>query len=279
MASSGSADQWYIAAVLETDPDARADLLRRSVETTPSHVFAVWSAVQLCAQSGETTSCPLSDWERRLLELDRQNSEAWIRAAANRYAAKDHDGALAALRHAAAAAQTRTYLPESVEAIERGLAASTDLNFAERVATAFAIAAVAPPLPMDYVTMCAERSSHDAAWAHACLAYGERVEAQGRTEMGISMALVIQKSALMALGEDTRAAAAEQRLEARGLDRGDWTGGNYSLVQGLVFSDPTLFSEYMATLRSEGELAAQRQAMRETERRLAADRSFRCANP
>ncbi len=125
--------------------------------------------------------------------------------------------------------------------------------------------------------MCLTQGAQDAAWARACLAYGELVERQGRTEMSMAMALAIQKHAYLALGAPEEAALAEQRLEARRRERSDWVSEHHAWVQSLVFSDPKLFSEYLAALRADGELEAQRRMTREIQRRAQIDPAFACS--
>jgi hypothetical protein len=176
----------------------------RAVALTPIDAFVLWGAVHICAEEREANGCLLRDWEERLLKVDGQNSESWIRVAANRYKAGEPDSALDALRHAATAAETRAYWADTIGMVERGFAAGSDYAFSERVLMAFGFAASELSNYRDYVTMCKEQSAKNVDWAYTCLAYGELVENQGKTDMGVSIARSIQLLALEALGGEEK---------------------------------------------------------------------------
>jgi hypothetical protein len=129
---SSSAEHLHLAALLERESVSRIDLMARAVALTPDDPFVLWGAVHICAEERAAKGCPLRDWEERLLKVDGQNSESWIRVAANRYKAGESDSALDALRHAATAAETRAYWTETIEMVERGFAAGSDYAFPER---------------------------------------------------------------------------------------------------------------------------------------------------
>jgi len=155
-----------------------------------------------------------------------------------------------------------------IEMIERGFAAGSDYAFAERAGMAIGFAASELPSYGDYVTMCEEQSAQSVDWAYACLAYGELVENQGKTEMGVSIGRSLQKLALEALGDLEKAAEVEQRIQARRQERLDSIKDFNSATARLVFSNPTLFSAYLAAIRSDGEEIAQRRIAAEIERLL-----------
>ena len=221
--------------------------------------------------------CPLRDWERLLIAVDGQNSESWIRVAANRYAANEYDEALEAMRHASTAAESRAYWTEMIETIERGFAAGSDFGFPERAAMAFGFAASELPRYGDYVKMCEERSAQSVDWAYACLTYGELLEGQGKTDMGVSIARSIQQLALEGLGEIERSAEVQQRIEARRQERLNSIKAHNPAVERLIFSNPTLFSAYLAAVRSEGEENARRRIGIEIERLLKQQPELGCA--
>jgi hypothetical protein len=172
LSASSSAEHLHLAALLEDDPVSRSELLHAAISRGSSDPFLVWGAVQICSEAIETMPCPLRDWERLLIAVDGQNSESWIRVAANRYAASDYDESLEAMRHASTAAESRAYWTEMIEMIERGFAAGSDFGFPERAGMAFGFAASELPRYGDYVKMCEERSAQSVDWGYACLAYG-----------------------------------------------------------------------------------------------------------
>lgn len=162
------------------------------------------------------------------------------------------------MRHASTAAESRAYWTEMIAMIERGFAAGSDLGFPERASMAFSFAASELPRYGDYVRMCEERSAQSVDWAYACLGYGELVEKQGKTELGVSIARSIQKLALEGLGDLDKAAEVQQRLEARRQERLESINDYNPAIERLILSNPTLFSAYLAAIRSEGEEIARK---------------------
>lgn len=274
---SSSAEHLHLAALLEDDSTTRIELLDRAISQSPNDAFLLWRGVQICTEEKDATACDLADWERQLLMIDGQNSESWLRVAANRYKAGETDAALEAMRHAATAAETRIYWTENIEMIERGLAAAgSDYPFPERAGMAFGFAAMKLPNYGDFTTMCKEQSLLSADWAYTCLGYGELAENQGKTEIGVSFGLSLQKLALDALGELEKEAEVEQRLQARRQERLDSIGDYNPATERLIFSNPALFSAYLAAVRSQGEVAAQRYIRKETERILEQQPELAC---
>ncbi len=273
---SSSAEHLHLAALLEDDPASRVELLDSAISSSPSDSFLVWGAVQICSEAAEATPCPLRNWEQLLIAVDGQNSESWIRIAANRYAVNEHDAALEAMRYASTAAETRAYWTETIEMIERGLAAGSDLGFPERAGMAFGLAASELPRYGDYVRMCEDRSAQSVDWAYACLAYGELVEVQGKTEMVVSIARSIQRLALEGLGDVDKAAEVQQRIEERRQERLDSIKDYNPAIDRLIVSSPILFSAYMAAIRSKGEEAARQKITVEIERLIEQQPDLAC---
>lgn len=227
LSASSSAEHLHLAALLDSGSVSRVELIERAVVLNPNDAFVLWGAVNICSEERSATTCPLLDWEQRLLELDGQNSESWIRVAANRYQAGNLDSALDALRNAATSAVTQSYWAETIEMAERGFAAVGDYAFPERAAMAFGFAASQLPDYGDFVTMCKEQSAKSVDWTYACLAYGELVEYQGRTDMEVLIARSIQKLALEVLGDVQKFAAMEQRQQVHRQEMLDFIRDNY----------------------------------------------------
>ena len=275
---SPSADHLHVAALVEKDPALRIELIDRAISHNPSDSFLVWSAVQICYESGDSVDCRSRGWDQRLVAIDGQNSESWLRVAANRYKAGETDSALEAMRRAATAAETRIYWTERIEMLVRGLAAAgSDFSFPERAGMALGLAAMALPRYGDFTTMCEEQSAQNVDWAYACLRYGELAENQGKTEIGVAIALAIQKLALEALGELDKATEVGQRIEARRQQRMDLTKtDNLATTERLIISNPTLFFAFLAAIRSEGEVNAKRRITAEIERLIEQQPELAC---
>ncbi|MEM1438264.1 MAG: hypothetical protein AAGF61_04745 [Pseudomonadota bacterium] len=267
LSESTSAEHLHVAALLANDQERRFALMDRAIAIDPTDAFLIWSAVQMCSDREAPAQCASRDWEGLLIAVDGENSESWIRIAANRYSQSEVDSALAALRRASTAAESRAYWPEMVEMIERGFAASSDFPFPERVNLAFGFAAAMLPDYNDQYTMCKEQSKRDPEWAYACLSYGELVESQGKDEVGVSIARSLQRVALEASGDTERAEEVARRIEARSRARLESSSENVP-IERFMMSNHAVFSAYLAAVKSEGEESAMRAMSVEYERQL-----------
>lgn len=274
---SSSTEHLHLSALLEDNSTSRIELLNRAISQNPNDAFLLWRAVQICTEERDATACDLADWERRLLMIDGQNSESWLRVAANRYRAGETNAALEALRHAATAAETRIYWTETIEMAERGFAAAgSDYAFPERAGMAFGFAAMKLPRYSDFTTMCKEQSLRSADWAYTCLGYGELAENQSKTDIGVSIGRSIQKLALEALAEEDKLAAVEARQQSYRQEQLDSIGKNYAVTERLMFSNPTIFSAYLAAIRTHGEPGARAYLAEETNRLLREQPELAC---
>jgi len=273
---SPDAEHLHAAALLESDPVERIELITKALAKGRNDAFLIWDAVRICAESLEQTSCPMRAWEDRLLELDGQNSEAWVRVAANRLIAGDGQAALHAMQRAASASETRVYWTESIEMIERGFAAGSDYAFAERASYALGMARSNQPNYLVLYKMCKEQSAKSKDWAYACLAYGELVERQGKTELGQISARAIQKQALELLEHDERLAAVVARQEQVRRNRREAVRIRHRLSEVLKVSIPSIFFGYLAAVRTHGERMAEAHLQKETDRWLSQNKELYC---
>ncbi len=258
LTTSSSAEHLQLAALLEQQPAKRLTLLQRALSTDPNNPMLIRDALDACVAINDSTLCDTGVLEDRLLSIDFQNSESWMRIAANRFDAGNTADALYAVRQAGSASESRTYWVETIELTERGLASTGGYVFQERAAVAFGVAAMKTPRYADYYRMCSKQSSDHEEWARACLAYGERLAAQSNTELGINIALGIQKLALTALGDLDQATALKQHIDTTRKRQIDRDMDEYILHEMLLMARPALFSEFLETVKSQGELQARR---------------------
>ena len=78
------------------------------------------------------------------------------------------------------------------------------------------------------------------------------------------------------MGELEKAADVEQRLQARRQERLDSIKDYNPAIERLIVSNPTLFSAYLAAIRSDGEIAAQRYIRKEIEQLLEQQPELAC---
>ena len=160
--------------------------------------------------------------------------------------------------------------------IERSLAAGSGYAFPERAGMAFGLASAGLPRYGNYVKMCREQAARSVDWAQACLAYGERLANQGKTDWDVSIARTMRRLALEALGEEEKAAEVEHRYQAFLQERLAYFKGDYPTVERLIISSPTLFSAFLAKVSSEGEEAARQYISVEVGRLLEQQPELAC---
>ncbi|MFQ6006410.1 MAG: hypothetical protein ACE5OQ_13010 [Woeseia sp.] len=274
---SQDAEHLHISALLEVDPAKRIELIKKALMSSRNDAFLAWDAVHICTRVPDKGTCPVQEWEDQLLALDGQNSEAWIRVAANRLHRDDGEGALRAMQRAATSPVSRVYWTETIEAAVRSFAAAGDFSFLERASYGFGIAAANNPRYSDYTKMCREEGAKNQEWAYACLAYGELVELQGKTILGQAIARTIQKIALESLEDDERLATLAARKEKvrQGLDDLLRVSGG-SRLETIGLSNPTIFYGFLTVMSNDGEMAAQVYLQNETERWLHQRQDLEC---
>jgi len=276
LAKSPDAEHLHAAALLERDPARRIAILGRALVPGHSDAFLAWTAVNSCTRVKEPANCPLEAWEARLLALDSQNSEAWMLSATLRWRAGDVDAALRALRRAAASPESRVYWPEMLAIVERASAVGGH-SFIEGLSYAFGAAAMNGPDVGSAVRMCRAQSSSHREWAHACLAYGERVERQGRTMLQTSIARSIQRLALEVLEEEERLAAVIARQDAARPKSPVPLKGEVALESAMLH--PAFFERYLDLVRTQGELAGRESLLAEWQAWLLRQQATRCLSP
>jgi hypothetical protein len=247
---SRDAEHLAAAALLSRNARERVDDITRALATGRQNVVIAWTAVQICAAAGDV-SCPAQEWEEQLLKLDGQNSEVWIQVAARRLEGGDVRGALDAVQRAASAPASNAYWPDTVELLERGLAAAGGYSFSERTAIAFAVAAANQPDYASYLSLCKAQSEANRAWADACLHYGQVAEVQRRTVLGQTSARTLQIAILEVVADEESIA----QVRARGRQT-VVTTAERRRADALIVSGPRPFARYLAKLRESGESAA-----------------------
>lgn len=279
LASSQNPEHLHVAALLEEHEPTQLDLLHRALAEDSSDAFLLWSAVRICSAADDPDACPLEEWLRLLISVDSHNSESWIRFATNRYAAGDRSAALEAVNHASAATESHIYWIEMLRSIERGYATTGDVDHLTRVSMAFSAAAGNIPSFAPALNMCRDEAAQSDIWAQACLAYGERVEALSRTEVVLSIGQSFQYLALDGLGELNQANEVRERERARYEEMHNENRDRNPAVELVLFSDPTLFSAYLTSVRMNGERAAREQFATEIEQLLERQPELACVPP
>lgn len=250
------------------DPDSSAKhsarqiaLISRALDADPGNPLHLWGAVQICMTASaewneNRTDCPLEAWQARLLEADPQNREVWAYAAVNLLAAGNESDALKAMQKAGALTESRVYWPETVEMLERGLAAGTDWPFMGRATEAIGVAGRNLFNELRPMGLCRDQSEVSQDWAYACLAYGRQDELNPPVELARSPAIAIQQYALTALGDEEGLA----QLNARWRQQRERRSEIYEEIGSRIVAavaNPTLFARYLQLVGERGEIEAQ----------------------
>lgn len=254
LAVSRSSEHLLAVALLAEQPAQRLEAIRSALVTAGNDPVVAWTAVQMCAAAPPDVQCPATEWESRLLSLDSQNSEAWVRVAASRFRRGDRKSALEALERSAAVSITKVYWTETIAMLERALESAGGYSFPERASIAFGLAAANQPDYQAYLAMCRSEASSSAEWAAACLNYGRLAERESKTNLGKAMAREIQIVALEAIGDRDELAQVQTRKEHAA--RNVAITPERVRAETAIASSPALFATYLDALNRHGEEAA-----------------------
>lgn len=230
------------------------DSLFKGLQIDPRNELLLWNAMTLCAQSNEQSRCD----EHRIPELAtaalEENAAFWLHLAGIRAAADDAEGAFEALENASTAPEYREYFIEHTEAFARGIAAFNNAPYNERIVSAIGLATALPTVESDLFLACQQQAPTSAKWLYACLAVGERMEAQARTLMTEMLGLGLQKSMYEIAGDDRRAWRVESRRDSRRRLLQDTAGRENELT--VLIHDEQVLEAYIDTWKSRGEREA-----------------------
>lgn len=224
-----------------------------------------WHALRACAEAGD--ACPYAHLEQDLLDMQRQNAEAWGLVATLRYQRRDIAGALAAMQGAARASTSTWHWSETVELLERVVATHTAVTFPDSAVAAFgSAAAIAIPGLSDLNTMCRAESASSRAWGEACLAFGTLRQDHHDSELAQGVAYSVRRQALTDLGE--REGAEEILTGYERFSTESLAGGSELVVAGARLADALISTrrenllDYLKSVRQSGEIAARREFLR-----------------
>lgn len=252
---SADSEHLHLSALLSKDPATSVDFVARAMAANPNVAKLAYDAVWMCAKAKDVADCPIEAWERRLVDLDKENSEAWGLIAKNRYERGEVDAAFEAMRRAASAAETRDYYAETIEMAERSFAAGGLLSLEERIVQAYFVGNTFSLHTWAPLGMCREQGAMDAEWARVCLAYGDLTEKRGQNDGTKLTGIKIQKYALEQLGELRDKADVEARLK----EFGTWRPPDDMLAMLstlLIATSSDAWSGYVASYKADGERAA-----------------------
>jgi hypothetical protein len=263
---SHDAEHLMVAALAARpdDADRALMLLGDAAFRNPANPMIASQLLDLCLDTGHCSRAR-PEMERNLVAADKANVLAWVQVARSRLSRDDEQGALSAMREAAAAAIVEDYLVEYAMTYDRALAASSDLEPYARMYAAFMHAAGVFASETLIFEDCRERAPDSAEWADLCIRVAERLEQDGRTMMLQSIGLGMQ-AILYKLVGDTR--EQERTLDRERAFRARFDPLLHRAVRVEELGDATVMRRFLEIFDASGELEAMQYLADEVEARL-----------
>ena len=269
---STSEDPEYLlaAALLDFDRDDanESKLLARAMAQLPKHPVALWHRLQHCEAGG----CNRDEIAMAAVAADPTNGMLWLEIARGRLQADDWAGAERALQRAIVSSRFDTYFYDYALLIERGLAASTNLDYSDRVVFGIGVAAAVAIPSFNEVLLACQSGENDAVvWVPLCDELGKSMHEHSRELISTMIGWGYRQVAAERAGDSALVASLKKESEA--------VSERYSFRQirvgasALLENDPTVLRNYLDDFRTHGELAAIDRLVDAAER-LRADETY-----
>ena len=251
LALTGDPDLLLAAALLNDDEKERWALVDRSLAIAAGNPVALWHQLHHCYQVG----CDVETIERAMITVDESNGMVWLEIASDRIRKGAWDEAESALRRAVDAPRFDTYFMDHAMAVERGLAATTDLDYTERVVMGIGIsAALAIPAFGDALQACKSGGNDELIWIDLCDELGAKMFSDSRELISTVIGQSYREVAALRAGD--RAKADQLKQEARQVFNDVLRAQADSGAQALMANDPAVLQSYVEYFRAHGELKA-----------------------
>ena len=267
---SGDTEYLLAAALMSPDRKQLQQLLDRVLREDPGNRVAHWKNLENCHALG--AECDRNAVEAALLASDGANGLAWIDVAAARIREERWAEAEAALRRAATAPRFDSYFMEYALLVERGLAATAEMNYRERMVAGMGYAAAT------WIPAYGELTRHCSAEAEGhrfppdlCFEVGEQMAGNSSELLATLIGKSVQQHAAERLGDEQLAAELER--EKQGIRDAVLRDGALSGAHVLMQNDTAVMQRYVDAFRAHGEIRAIEAAVAEA-RRLRDDPDY-----
>ena len=267
LSASDNLEFLHAAALMAQNPADRERLLRKAYKLNPSSPLLAWHQIIDCDSGG----CDDKRLLDRAAKLDEGNAAIWVERARPYIRDKNWIAAAKELRRAAASTRYDTYFAEHSALIERALAASTELDYSERITMAVSNGAIVSiPSYGEITTACRDEDNDPGIWIPLC------------DELG---ALMAERSGTLishAIGNALRMISAERSGDLQKIAR--YTNAHDERHQylremtmtgaaDLMENDSTFLLRYWEQFTAHGEIVAMKYSIGEANR-LRADPSY-----
>ncbi len=277
LAQSDDAENRLVAALLGTvdaEPTTYAQL-HDVMDSEPRNPLIAWNYVEYC--SGLYAPCGLASAlvEQRALRADPSNGALWAKIAAKRFERGNRAGALEAMQQAATASQFDSFWIDHILAFERALRVVPNPNRRNGLIDAIGFVTVLPSSEVEIVRTCKQEAPRNPQWMDACLAYGKRLERDGRTLLNQMFGLAIQRNVMESAG-DPIALMRVQDVEIRYSEYLRQFAD--ASMNAMLEFDESLAWRYVELIQAAGEVEAMRQIRVEVDRLLASPEYKPCGD-
>lgn len=267
---SGDTEHALAAALMSPDRKQLQQLLDRVLLDDPGNRVAHWKNLENCHALG--SECDRTAVEAALLAVDSANGLAWIDVASARIREERWEEAEQALRRAAVAPRFDSYFIEYALLIERGLAATSEMDYAERMVAGMGYAAATwIPGYGEITRRCSDEADGYRIPADLCFEAGEQMAGNSRELLATLIGKSVQQHAAARLGDEQLARELErEKQEIRDAVLRD---GAFSGAHVLMQNDSAVLQRYVDTFLAHGEIRAIEVAVAEA-RRLREDPDY-----
>lgn len=267
---SGDTEHRLAAALMSPDRKQLQQLLDRVLREDPGNRVAHWKNLENCHALG--AECDRTAVEAALLAADGANGLAWIDVASARIREERWAEAEAALRRAAVAPRFDSYFMEYALLIERGLAATAEMNYRERMVAGMGYAAATwIPAYGELTRHCSTEAEGYRLPPDLCFEVGEQMAGNSSELLAALIGKSVQQQAAARLGDERLAGQLER--EKQGIRDAVLRGGALSGAHVLMQNDTAVMQRYVDTFQAHGEIRAAEVAIAEA-RRLREDPNY-----
>ena len=268
LALTGDPDLLLGAALLNADEASRWELVSRALQVSPGNQIALWHQLHHCDQ----VDCDRDAIETAAIAADESNGMVWLEVASDRIRRGAWSEAESALRRAVSSTGFDAYFIEHAMIVERGLAATTDLDYMNRIVAGIGVsAALALPAFGDVSLACRSGENDGLIWIDLCEELGVKMAGDSRELISVLVGYGYRRAAAQRAGDPVKADQLEQestRIHADLLEAQARSG-----AQALLENDPAVMQRYVEYFRTHGELQAV-DLLIEDARRLRADPTY-----
>ena len=267
---SGDTEHLLAAALMSTDRRELQELLDRVLIADPTNRVAHWKNLENCHALG--SECDRPAVEAPVLAVDSVNGLVWIDVAGAHMSNEHWEAAEDALRRAAAAPRFDTYFMEYALLIERGLAATTELGYTDRMVAGIGFAAAAAtPGFREMTRRCTGEADGYVIPADICFELGAQMARYGTEVLTVLIGKSVQRHAASRLGNErlSRELDSEKQQIRDAVLREGADSGAHVLLQ----NDAGVLRRYIETFVAHGEIHATEALVAEA-RRLREDPDY-----